>query len=279
VLDELCKGTCAGSVSPPRAPATPQPKVPPSSPDSSLGLFDMPASPVTSAAPTTLTPMSSAMLQPTMEAGQSEALGMEVAKPGNDAELAEPNSATAAEPTHDPELASSAAPEDTVAAAASKSRNKKIPHKPDKFFKRVVAPKLEAGNPPDITSYLAEWAPPRLRAIKSTMRDPTYEIIRAEARTIGTSYDDLTIQCLAERRQGEGVRIMMKVKAPGKLCQAGSLVFPVQENGCCSKIVYLHLDTLRIMMDVCERVKANLALMKAWHLEVRTYMEFFFEEL
>ena len=72
---------------------------------------------------------------------------------------------------------------------------------------------------------------------------------------------------------------MMKVRDPnGKLSQAGSPVFPLKEN-CCPKSVYLHLDMLRIMINVCEHVKANLALIKAWNLEVKTYMKFLFEEL
>ena len=167
-----------------------------------------------------------------MEVVESEALGMEVAELENDAaptsKAAEPKSATgmawpgpSASPPRAtgpeegslPAVAASSAslPRATdleegslpaVAATASKSKHKKIPHKPEKFFEQVVVPKLEAGNSPDITSYLAEWAPERLKAIKSVMRDPTYDVVRAEARTITTSYDDFTIQSLAEHRQG-----------------------------------------------------------------------------
>ena len=76
---------------------------------------------------------------------------------------------------------------------ASKGKSKKISKKPDKFFKQVVQPKLEAGSLVDLPSYLAEWGPARLKAIRSAMRDPSYDVVRAEARTISTSYDDLTI--------------------------------------------------------------------------------------
>ena len=88
-----------------------------------------------------------------MEVVESEALGMEVAELENDAaptsKAAEPKSATGmASPgpsaslprAADPEQASSAALKDAVAAIASKSRDKKTPRKPEKFFKQVVVP-------------------------------------------------------------------------------------------------------------------------------------------
>ena len=116
----------------------------------------------------------------------------------------------------------------------------------------------------DITGSLVEWAPERLRIIKAAVRDPTYEAIRVEARSVTTSYDDLTIQCLAELRPAEGVRIMMKVTAPdGKMSQAGSLVFPMRKNACCSRHAYLYLDMLRLLTMVSEQQKANLDRMKA----------------
>ena len=189
----------------------------------------------------------------------------------------------------DPEQASSAAPSSSQAripvlggaamAAAPKSHNSKIPQKPEKFFKKVVLPKLEKGNPVDIAGYLAEWAPQRLKVIRSAMRDPTYEAMRVEAKSVMTSYDDSTIQCSAEHRPAEGIRIMMKVRAfNGKLSQAGSHVFPIKENCCCSKNAYLYLDMLRLVTMVCEREKADLARTKAWHSEVKTYIEFMLAE-
>ena len=41
------------------------------------------------------------------------------------------------------------------------------------------------------------------------MRDPTYEAIRVEDRSLTTSYDDLTIQCLAEFLRAEWVRKLL----------------------------------------------------------------------
>ena len=71
----------------------------------------------------------------------------------------------------------------------------------------------------------------------------------------------------------------MKVRDPnGKLSQAGSHVLPLKENGCPNS-VYLYFDMLRLFINVSEHVKANLALIKAWNLEVKTYMKFLFEEL
>ena len=86
------------------------------------------------------------------------------------------------------------------------------------------------------------------------------------------SYDDLTVQCLAEYRSKEGVRIMMKVKdLDGKVSQAGSHVFPTREDVCCSRYAYLYMDMLRLLTMICKQEKANLALMQAWHSEMKTY--------
>ena len=114
-------------------------------------------------------------------------------------------------------------PEQPEVAPQGDKKKIPVPQKPEKFFKKVVLPKLEQGGPVDITGYLVEWAPERLKVIKRAMRDPSHEAIRVEAKSVMASYDDLTVQCLAEYRSKEGVRIMMKVKAPnGKVSQAGS---------------------------------------------------------
>ena len=107
----------------------------------------------------------------------------------------------------------------------------KIPQRPEKFFKKVMLPKLTEGDTVDFTEFLVDWAPERLKAIKAVMRDPTYEALRVEAKSVATSYDAWCIQGMAEQRPTEGVRIMMKIKGPsGKLQQAGSKVFPFFEG-------------------------------------------------
>ena len=105
------------------------------------------------------------------------------------------------------------------------------------------------------------------------MRDPSYEAIRVEAKSVMASYDDLTVQCLAEYRSKDGVRIMMKFKAPnGKVSQAGSHVFPTGEDVCCSRYAYLYMDMLRLLIMFWEHEQANLAVVQARHSEVKTYM-------
>ena len=103
----------------------------------------------------------------------------------------------------------SAAPqsqEPTQAAAASQSDTTKTPQKPEKYFDKVMLPKLVKGDSLDITEHLVEWAPAQLRAIQKAMRGPTYEAIRAEAKSVMTSYEGGTIQCIAEYRAKGGVR-------------------------------------------------------------------------
>ena len=95
------------------------------------------------------------------------------------------------------------------------------------------------------------------------MREPTYEAIRAEAKSATTSYEGGTIQCLAEHRPKEGIRIMMKFKAPGKsVTQAGSHLFPM-EDSCCPKHAYLYVDMLRLLMMVGKYEKATVDIIKA----------------
>ena len=155
----------------------------------------------------------------------------------------------------------------------------KIPQKPEKYFMKVMLPKLEAGGPVDITGSLVEWVPHRLKVIKAAMRDPGYETLQAEAKSVMSSYDGLAMQCLAERRARDGIRLMLKVKGPdGKLKQAGSHVFPVLRDGCCPKRVYLYLDILRLLLMVCKHQKADMSKVKAWHADVKTYMDVMFED-
>ena len=110
------------------------------------------------------------------------------------------------------------------------------------------------------------------------MRDPTYEAIKAEAKTVMTSYEGGTIRCHAEYRAKEGVRIQVKFWAPGKnVTVAGSHLFPM-EDSCCRREAYLYMDMLRLLMMVGEYEKATVDIIKAWHSQVKTYMDFHFWE-
>ena len=111
------------------------------------------------------------------------------------------------------------------------------------------------------------------------MRAPSCDALRVDVKTITAAYDGLSIQCVAERRPKEGVRRMLKVKSPnGKISQAGSHVFPLGETGCCPKHAHLYLDMLRLLARVCEHQKADLDQVRAWHDEVKTHMDFIFDE-
>ena len=197
-------------------------------------------------------------------------------------EAAVPEAEAAAVP--DAKTAAAAAAAATAAAAAAgasgpKVNKMKIPQRPEKFFKKVMRPKLAEGGIVDFTEFLVDWAPERLKAIKAAMRDPTYEALKVEAKSVVTSYDAWCLQGMAEQRPTEGVRIMMKVKGPsGKLQQAGSKVFPFLKDQCCSKHAYLYLDMLRLVAMVCKHKKAGFDLMKTWHSQVYTYVDFFFQE-
>ena len=91
---------------------------------------------------------------------------------------AAPEAEAAAVP--DAKTAAAAAAAETAAAAAAgasgpKVDKMKIPQRPEKFFKKVMLPKLAEGGTVDFTELLVDWAPQRLKAIKAVMRDPTYE--------------------------------------------------------------------------------------------------------
>ena len=177
-----------------------------------------------------------------------------------------------------PASAASQSQEPIQAAAASQRDTTKTPQKPEKYFDKVMLPKLEKGDSLNIAEHLVEWAPARLRAIKKAMRDPTFEAIRAEAKSVMTSYEGGTIWCIAEYRAKEGVRIMMKFSAPEKrVTVAGSHLFPMQDS-CCPKHAYLYMDMLRLLVMVGEYEKATVDIIKAWHSQVKTYMEFYFQE-
>jgi hypothetical protein len=130
-------------------------------------------------------------------------------------------------------------------------------------------------------SYLADWAPKRLKLIKKAFHDTTYEALKAEARDISVSYNSLSLQALVESRTKENcIRVMLKVSTPpdGKVCQAGSCGFPVLPKGKVTKQAYLYMDMLRILTMICDYKKADLALIKKCHTHVKTYGDFMMAE-
>ena len=113
---------------------------------------------------------------------------------------------------------------------------------------------------------------------QKAMRDPTYEAIKAEAKSVMTTYKGGTIWCNAEYRAKEGVRLQMKFEPPGKgITVAGSLLFPMKDS-CCGKHAYLYMDMLRLLLMVGKYEEATVDMFKAWHSQVKTYMEFHFPE-
>ena len=111
------------------------------------------------------------------------------------------------------------------------------------------------------------------------MQAPNYDALRVDVKTITAAYDGLSIQGLAEYRAKEGVRLMLKVKSPnGKISQAGSHVFPLRETGCCPKHAHMYLDMLRLLAKACEHQRADLDQSRAWHQEIKTHMDFSFDE-
>ena len=180
-----------------------------------------------------------------------------------------------------PASAASQSQKPIQAAAASQGDTTKTPQKPKKYFARVMLPKLEKlekGDSLDITEHLVEWAPARLKAIKKVMRDPTYQAIQAEAKSVMTTYKGGTIWCNAEYRAREGVRLQMKFESPGKeITVAGSLLFPMKDS-CCGKHAYLYMDMLRLLLMVGKYEEATVDMFKAWHSQVKTYIEFHFPE-
>ena len=242
VLEELSFGTVA------RASGWTAPGTPPCPHPASL--------PPAESLPTVAVPKVSAAEPssplPLVAAARAQDPGLEV--PENEAAV--PEAEAAAVP--DAKTAAAAAAAATAAAAAAGASGPKvskmeIPQRPEKFFKKVMRPKLAEGGIVDFTEFLVDWAPERLKAIKAAMRDPTYEALKVEAKSVVTSYDAWCLQGMAEQRPTEGVRIMMKVKGPsGKVQQAGSKVFPVLKDQCCSKHAYLYLDMLRLVVMVCK---------------------------
>ncbi len=82
----------------------------------------------------------------------------------------------------------------------------------------------------EISSYVADWAPKRLKLIKRAVHDTIYEALRAESRDISVSYNGLDLQALVELRTKDNcIRVMLKVSTPpdGKVCEAGSYALQV----------------------------------------------------
>ena len=120
-----------------------------------------------------------------------------------------------------------------------------VPLKASKLFKKAVHPKLDNAEALGMSNYIADWAPERLKIIKQSFHDTTYEALRAEARDISVSYNGLNLQALVELRTKENcIRVMLKVSTPldGKVCQAGSYAFQVLKTGKVTKQAYLYMD-------------------------------------
>ena len=129
----------------------------------------------------------------------------------------------------------SAAPA-AAAVQEPKGEQRELPQDPDKFVKKVLLPKLQAGQPLDLAGSLADWVPVHLKRCP----EATYDALRVDVKTSTAAYDSLSIYCLAQHRPKEGVRLMLKVKGPdGKISQGGSYAFPVPETGLCPKHAHL----------------------------------------
>ena len=164
-----------------------------------------------------------------------------------------------------------------AAAAVEEPKGEKrtLPQDPEEFFKQVLLPKLQAGQPLDLAGSLADWVPVRLKGIRAAMRAPNYDALRVDVKTITAAYDGLSIYCVPERRPKEGVRRMLNAKRPtGNISQAGSHVFPLGETGLCPKHAHLYLDMLHLLARACQHQKADLDQVRAWHDEVKTHMDF-----
>ena len=170
----------------------------------------------------------------------------------------------------------SAAPAAAAAAVQEpKGEKRKLPQDPEKFFKKVLLPKLQAGQPLDLAESLADWVPVHL----TQCTEATYDALRVDVKTITAAYDSLSIYCVASYRPKEGVRLMLKVKGPdGKLSQGGSYAFPITETGLCPKHARLYLDCLHLLARVCQHEKADLGQVRAWHNEVKLHFDFMFNE-
>ena len=173
----------------------------------------------------------------------------------------------------------SAGPAAAAAVQEPKGEIRKLPQDPHKFFKKVLQPTLQAGRPLDLSGSLADWVQVRMKGIRAGKQAPNYDDLRVDVKTITAAYDDLSIQCVAEHRPKHGVRLMLKVKSPnGKISQAGSHGFPLRETGCCPKHAHLYLDMLHLLAKACEHQKADLDQVRAWHDEIKTHMDFSFDE-
>ena len=152
-----------------------------------------------------------------------------------------------------------------AAVEEPKGEKRKLPQDPEKFFKKVLLPKLQAGQQLDLAASLAEWVPGHLKRCLEAI----YDALKAECKTITAAYDSLSIYGLAEHRPKEGVRRMLKVKGPdSKVCQAGSHAFPLGETGLCPKDARLYLDMLYLLAMVCQHQRADVEQARAWHNEL-----------
>ena len=166
-------------------------------------------------------------------------------------------------------------PAAAAAVEEPKGEQRKLPQEPEQFFKKVLLPKLQAGQPLDLAGSLADWVPVHLKRCP----EATHDALRVDVKTITAAYDGLSIYCVAERRPKEGVRLMLKVKSPrGNISQAGLHVFPLGETGLCPKHAHLYLDMLRLLARACQHQKADIDQVRAWHDEVKTHMDFIFDE-
>ena len=164
------------------------------------------------------------------------------------------------------------------AAQTGWTPNRTSKWKPEKYFNRVMLPKLVREDSLDIMAHLVEWAPARLnaieKAIEEAMLNPTIADIKQEAKSAMTSHEGGTITAKAEHREKEGLRIMMKFRAPNqKEKVAGSHRF----SAVCPH-AYLYLDMLHLLMMVASHEKATFDSIKALCGEAKTYMEFNFQE-
>ena len=130
-------------------------------------------------------------------------------------------------------------------------------------------------------NYFADGAPKRLNVINRALLDTTYEALRAEAGDISVSYNGLKLQALVELRTKENcIRDLLKVSTPpdGKVCQASYYAFQVIKTGKVTKQAYLYMDMLRILTMICDHTKADLALIKNCHTQVKTYLDIMMAE-
>ena len=80
----------------------------------------------------------------------------------------------------------SAAPA-AAAVQEPKGEKRKLPQDPDKFFKQVLLPKLQAGQPLDLAGSLADWLPVHLKRCP----EATYDTLKVDVKTITAAYDSL----------------------------------------------------------------------------------------